>query len=98
LRQFVKIDQRVRTQPFAVAGGTKVKASAAGLMPLFQLLTRSVYCGALLMVLLVITSLRGNRTLAHLYPELPVGIQVAESEVLALDAVDHSRGRYAWPP
>ena len=73
---------------FAPAGGVNVKASAAGLMPVFQLLTRSVYCGALFTVLLVITILRGIGLLADLHPELPVGIGVAEGEMLAFHAVD----------
>jgi hypothetical protein len=42
----------------APAGGLNEKASGGGSTPDFQVFTRSVYCGASLMVLLVITALR----------------------------------------
>ena len=44
----------------APAGGTNLKAPAAGTDPVFQLLTRNVYCGAPFTVLLVMTILRGT--------------------------------------
>ena len=51
-------------------------------------LDRRVYCGAAVTALLVITYLRGIGLLADLDPDLPVGVRVAEGEMIALDAVD----------
>jgi len=72
----------------APAGGVNANAPGPVATSVFHFLTRSVYCGALLKVLRVITSLRGMGRRPRLHLELPVRVEVAKRKVLTLHAVD----------
>jgi hypothetical protein len=77
-------DISVIATPLDPAGGLNVNASGSGAAPVFQCLSRKVYCGAAATALLVITYLRA---LAELYPDLPICVEVSEREMLALDPI-----------